>query len=938
MKMSCFKLLLLILLLVVSAPALLIGQKTGDKKLSVSPKVIMGKLPNGITYYIRKNVEPKNRAEMRLVVKAGSILETDQQAGLAHFTEHMSFNGTKNFEKQELVNFLEKSGVNFGADLNAYTSFDETVYELQLPTDSPMVFKRGFQVLEDWAHNVTLDNKEIDKERGVVIEEWRLGRGANERMRAKYFPVILKGSRYAERLPIGNKENLDTFRYESLKRFYHDWYRPDLQAVIIVGDVNVKEVEGMIKQHFANIPKRLSEKPRTKYGVPLNKETNAMVLTDPEQQYNMLQIYYKQPAIGEAKTELGYRAGIVRELFNSMINDRLQEIAQKPTAPFLFANSSYGSFIGNVDVFSLTAIAKDGKSLEPSARILLEENERVKQYGFTKTELDRAKAATMAGMEDLYNERDKTKSSDMVGELIRNFLKGEPIPGIEKEYQIYKQYLPGIFLKEVNSLIGQWIKPTDRAMLVMAPETEKENLLSEQQLLALLNKQQPPLTAYEDKVVKAPLLKVIPVAGSIISVKEINTLGVTVLTLSNGAKVILKPTNFKNNQVLISAISKGGSSLYSDADYLSASNASGITSIGGVGNFDVNSLQKELAGKQVLIYPWINNYTEGISGSAAPKDLTTAFQLIHGYFTEPRKDTSMFDVYKQQLMTTLVNKYKDPGSVFADSVSYLLGNYHFRRKPLTLDRLGEISLDKAFSIYKERFADAGDFIFTIVGNFSADSIKQNIATYIASLPGKGGNETWRDVGIRYPAGAISKTIEKGQEKKSSVKIIFTGVTTYSDLVSTQLDQMTAVLEIRLRELLREDQGGVYGVGTSAVINRVPVSSYIISISFGCAPENVVKLTNLVMDEIKNMKANGGAQVNVDKVVAEDARELETSVKENSYWLGNLQDKFYNNEDPESILQDPINIKKLTIARIKEMANQYLNTENMAKMVLMPEGK
>ena len=935
MKHSWLKLLLL--LLIAFSIHLAEAQKPVDKKLSISPKVKKGKLANGIIWYIRKNQEPKSRAELRLVVKAGSILETDKQTGLAHFTEHMSFNGTKNFKKDELVDFLEKSGVNFGADLNAYTSFDETVYELQLPTDSPTVYKKGFQILEDWAHNVSFENSEIDKERGVVIEEWRLGRGAGERMRAKYFPMLLKGSQYAERLPIGNKENLDTFKYETVKQFYKDWYRPDLQAVVVVGDVDMEQTEQLIKQHFAGIPKRAVEKPRIKYGVPLNKESNAMVLTDPEQTYNIVQIIYKHPALPEDKTELQYRASIVRQLFNAMINDRLQEISQKPNSPFLGASCSYGKFIGNMDALTLYAIAKDGKSIGKSTEILLEENERVKQNGFTQSELERAKASMIAGMEDSYNERDKTKSGELVGELIRNFLVGEPIPGIEKEYELYKKYMPGISLKEVNTLISKWIRPTDRAVLVMAPESEKKNLVSEPQLIALLNKQQIGLKAYEDKVIKASLLQQQPIAGKITSEKKINSLGVTILTLSNGAKVILKPTDFKNTQVVFSAISKGGSSLYGDSDYLSAANSSAIAGLGGIGNFDRISLQKELAGKQVYVSPSVGSYSEGINGGSTPKDLSTAFQLIYGYFTEPRKDTAMFEVYKQNVITSLANKGKDPGSVFGDSVSYIMGNYHFRRKPMTIEKLDEIRLDKAFNIYKQRFSNASDFIFTFVGNFKMDTIKHYIETYIASLPSAGEGENWKDVGIRYPTGVIDKTIRKGKEKKSTVRLTFSGTTNYSDLESTQLDQMANVLQIRLREILREDQGGVYGVGVGAGISREPINSYSITISFGCAPENVEKLIGLVMEEIKKMKAGGGTQTNVEKVIAEDTRGLETSIKENEYWLYNLQDKFYHNEDPETILQDAAMIKKLTVERTRAMANQYFDMSNMIRLVLMPEG-
>ncbi|HEX8677909.1 MAG TPA: pitrilysin family protein, partial [Segetibacter sp.] len=531
--------------------------------------------------------------------------------GLAHFTEHMAFNGTKNFEKQELVNFLEKSGVNFGADINAYTSFDETVYQLQLPTDSPAVFKKGFQILEDWAHNVSFDTAEIDRERGVVIEEWRSGQGSRERIRTKTFPVLLKGSQYAKRLPIGTRANLDTFKYATLKQFYKDWYRPDLEAVFVVGDIDVREVEQLIKQHFASIPKPVNPKPRTIYGIPSQNATQTLIVTDPEQRYNVVSMYYKQPAIPEAQTDLGYRATIIRNLFNSIMSNRLQEISQRPDAPFLGASSSYGKLIGlysDKDALTLAAFAKNGAGIIKATEALLEENERVRQNGFTQGELDRAKAAALSGMENIYNEKNKQESSTLVEELIRNFLYKEPVPGIEKEFALYKQYMPNITLKEVNSLIGQWIKPTDRTIIVTAPESEKANLPTEDQMLALVNKQHGKVTAYEDKVIKGDLLVKKPVPGKIVDEKKIDEIGVTELNLSNGAKVVLKPTNFKNNQILISAISRGGSSLYSDSDYLSASNATTVTLYGGVGNYDMISLQKDLAAKQVSISPFIGQY------------------------------------------------------------------------------------------------------------------------------------------------------------------------------------------------------------------------------------------------------------------------------------------------------------------------------------------
>ncbi len=909
-----------------------------DKQIPVSPQVVKGKLPNGITYYIRKNTEPKNRAELRLVVHTGSIMEDNNQVGLAHFTEHMSFNGTKNFAKNELVNFLEKSGVQFGADLNAYTSFDETVYQLQLPTDSADVFKKGFQILEDWAHNVSFDNTEIDKERGVVIEEWRLGLGAATRMRNKYFPIILNGSRYATRNPIGTKANLDTFKYATIKKFYKDWYRPDLEAVIVVGDVNVAEVEQMIKDHFSAIPKRAAaeERPRVKYGVPAHTDTRISILTDPEQQYNILQVYYLQPSIPEATTDNAYRGGIVRELFNAMLNDRLQEIAQKPDAPFLQGFSNYGKFIGDKDALSLFAVAKSGETLAKSTETLLTENERVLKYGFTETELERAKKNLFSNIENAYNERDKTRSSELVQELIDNYLDGEPIPGIEYEYSLYQKFLDGIKLGEVNSLIKQWIKPTDRDVIVLAPETEKGKIMSEKEMLALLNKPVGPVTAYQDKVSNSPLLVQQPTPGTITGEKKYDAIGTTVLTLSNGAKVILKPTDFKNDEVTFSAISPGGASLYSDADNLSASYAATITNYGGIGNTDYQALQKLLAGKQVVVSPGITLYSQGFTGSSTPKDLETAFQLLYGYFTEPRKDSTIFQVLQQQLTVSLTNKGKDPSSVFSDSVQYIMSNYPPRRKPLTLDRLGELNLDKAYSIYKDRFADADDFIFTFVGNFTIDSIKPLVEKYIASLPTSGRKETWKDIGLRSPKGVINKIIKKGQENKSTVRISFTGMTEYSDLESTQLDQLCEALSIKLREVLREDQGGVYGVGVRGSINREPINSYGVTISFSCATENVDKLVGLTMDEIKNLKQNGAPQGNIDKVIAEDTRGLETSIKENGYWKYNLEQMIYRGQDPLDILKDPEMAKKLTVERTKELANKYFDESNVAKLILEPE--
>lgn len=910
-----------------------------DRPLPIDPAVRIGKLANGLTYYIRKNQEPRNRAELRLVVNAGSVLETDQQAGLAHFVEHMCFNGTEHFRKNELVNFLEKSGVNFGADLNASTSFDETIYELQVPTDSPMVYKQAMQILEDWAHAVSFEPEEIDKERGVIVEEWRLGRGADARLRDKYFPILLKGSQYAKRLPIGTRKNIDTAHYAQLTSFYKDWYRPDLQAVIVVGDVDVNETERMIKAHFEKIPPALKPRPRLKFSIPAHTETRTVILTDPEQPYNVVQVYYTMPKTAPIQTEAQYRDELVRQLFNQMMSSRLDEIAQKPGAPFLFGSSSHDGFIGDKDAYTLVAVAKDGKQVAPSIHTLLMENERIKQYGFVATELDRAKKNMIARIENSYNERDKTKSSELLPELIEHYLKGEAVPGIALEYELYQKYLPAIQLAEINALIRQWIRPTDRSVVITAPEKEKNKLPVQTGVTSLLNKNFGRLKPYTDKVSSEPLLPAEPLAGKITGEKKYEAIGTTEWILSNGAHVILKPTDFKNDDIQFSCISWGGTSLYNDEDYLNASNATLVTAYGGLGKLDLQQLQKALSGKNCFVAPSLNATMQGMNGNSTRKDLETAFQLLYGSFTMPRKDAKMFRVLQQQLQAQLENKGKDPASLFGDSVSYIMAAYHPRRKPFTVADIQKIGLDRAFTIYQERFANAGQFLFTFVGSFRLDSIRPFVEKYIASLPGNGKKESYRDAGLRYPQGRIHKTIYKGKEEKATVRLFFTGNhIPYSETDDRQLGQLCSAFSIRLRELLREDAGGVYGVGVSGGLSREPVPGYSISIRFGCAPENTEKLVAMVMDEIKNMKTQGVAQVNIDKVIAEQTRSLENEVKENSYWRYQLEQQFFRDNDPLKILDAAARIRQLTAERTKTLANQYFNEENFARIELMPEKK
>jgi zinc protease len=901
------------------------------------PDVKVGKLPNGITYYIRKNAEPKNRAELRLAINAGSILETDDQQGLAHFMEHMAFNGTKNFPKNELVSFLQSSGVRFGADLNASTGFDETVYQLPVPTDSARLFERAFQILEDWAHNVTMDPAEIDKERGVILEEARSGRGAGQRMREKYFPLILNNSRYASRLPIGKDDIIKTFKPEVLQRFYKDWYRPDLMAVVAVGDFDVAQVEGIIKEKFGRIPAATNPKPRLDYPLPPHKDTKIAIVTDPEQPNTMVQIMYKRPEIKE-KNLYDVREAVKRVLFNSMIGNRINELTQQADPPFLAGYSNYGGFLSDQDAFSSYVIAKDG-NVARAVTAILDENARVDRFGFTETELDRAKKQYQKAVDRMYRERDKTRSTSYVSEYVENFLKGDIPVSISFYNDFLKKYLDGITVGDVNNLAKQFITTENRAVVIMAPEKDKAKLPTEQQVLALIDNAGKNLTAYVDKTLDKPLLPTLPVGGPVTSEKEIKDISVTEWTLRNGVKVVLKSTDFKNDQIIFSASSLGGTSLYPDKDFESARFASTLTQMSGIGEYNQIQLGKYLTGKTVSVSPYIGETTEGFSGSTTPDDLETALQLVYAYFTAPRTDTDVIKGFLSNQKSILQNQLATPTpqKVFQDTVQSLLGAYNYRRLPLTPDRLSKVDVDRASAIYKDRFADASDFTFFFVGNFKEKDIKPLIEKYLGGLPVTNRKENYRDLGIRIPSGKIEKSVTKGIEQKSTVQLVFSGDFVWNTENTTQVDALAEVLEIKLTETLREEESGVYGVGVSGAYAKIPAQRYTFRIGFGCAPENVDKLIARTMAEIEKLKQNGAETKDIDKFKAETRRETELQLKQNGFWLGYLSNQYYNNDDPNEILHEAEFLKQVTTESTKQAANQYFG-KNFIKLLLVPEGK
>ncbi|HAO48872.1 MAG TPA: peptidase M16, partial [Runella sp.] len=802
------------------------------KPIPMDPKVRYGKLPNGMTYYIRKNEEPKKRAELYLINKVGAIQEEDKENGLAHFTEHMAFNGTKNFPKNELVSYLQRAGVKFGDDLNAFTGQDQTVYQLPVPTDSADIFNKAFVVLEDWAHNITFEGAEIDKERGVILEELRGGKGAQQRMRDKWLPILVGDSKYGKRNVIGTEDILKNFSHETIRNFYKTWYRPDLQAIAAVGDFDIDQVEKMIKERFGAIPKAVKPRPLGKFPVADFKGTRVAIVTDPEQPYMMAQIITKLPK-AEEKTLGDSRESIKRNLFNQMLQARLQEQTQQANPPFLFGGAGYGGFIGDYDSFINIAVAKDG-NLERAVKAVLDEGARVKKFGFTATELDRTKKQLLTATEKRFKERDKTKSASYVNEYMGNFLEESPIPGIEFQFEFVQGQLDGITIAEINALANKYLVADNRTVLVLASEKDKAKLPTEATILEWINGAGKDVTAYVDKVVNKPLIENLPAAGRTVSTKQIPEIGVTELTLSNGVKVVLKPTDFKNDEILIGARSQGGTSLYDEKDFMSAGMADAVVEESGIGEFNTPALKKYLTGKVANISPFVGENEEGFSGNCSPKDLETALQLVYGYFTKPRKDDDIIKGFLTSQRSAIQNRNASPAPevVFQDSLSRILGNNNFRRQPISVERWDMINPDRAFQIYKERFADASDFTFFFTGSFKVDEVKPLLEKYLGALPSQNKKESFRDLGIRTPSGRLDKKVYKGIEQKSQASLIFSGDYVYNEDNNWQLDALEEILNIKLIEVIREKESGVYGIGARASYSKTPAPRYTVRIGYG----------------------------------------------------------------------------------------------------------
>jgi zinc protease len=907
-----------------------------ESSIPLDSAVASGTLKNGLRYFVRVNQKPEKRAELRLAVNAGSVLEDDDQRGLAHFTEHMAFNGTTHFKKQDLVYTLESMGMAFGPEINASTGFDETVYRLTVPTDSAGALETGFLVLEDWARGIAFDPEEINKERGVVVEEWRQGRGADARMQDKQYPVLFQGSRYAVRLPIGDKGAIESFRPEALRRFYGDWYRPDLMAVVAVGDFEPSAVMDLIRRHFEAIPAPVKPKPREVFPVPDHAGTLFAIAWDTEATGSDIGVYFKSARTPE-NTVADYRRIIVENLFDAMMNERLVELIRRPDPPFLYAVSGKGTLVRSKGVYYLGAGVKDN-GIERGLKVLFAETERVRRHGFTAGELGRAKAELLRGLEKAYAESNKTESSRFASELVRLFLNGEPAPGIAWELRLSQDLVPGISLEEINRLPGEWIADANRVVLVDLPDKPGVAKPTEKDLLAAIaSVRADSIAPYNDDVLNQALVPVKPLPADIVKTKTNPLLGTTEWILSNGVRVVLKPTDFKNDEIRFTAFSPGGNSLVPNSYDVAAATAVSVVKEGGAGAFNAVQLEKKLAGRSVSVAPFIGLLTEGISGNASPRDVETLFQLVYLYFTAPREDSAAFASVRERMRGMLENRSQRPESAFQDTLQVTLARHHRRARPWSAAMLDEMNLAASLAVYRDRFADAGDFTFVFVGAFHPDSLRPLVQAYLGGLPTLGRKERWMDLGIRPPGGVEEKTVRRGLESKGRVAIVFTGPFDASMKNNRRLDAVAGFLRIRLRDRLREDLGGTYGVSVSPSVSRYPREEYSLSVSFSCSPDRIGELSRRVFGEIDSLKAAGPKSSELAAVREILRRDHEVEVKANGYWASALSNAYFNGEDPRHLLEVTDWIRELTKEDIRGMAREVFNTKRYVKVVLLPEG-
>lgn len=925
--------------------ALLLGAVLGAQAapdlaqtLPTGPQVLVGQLENGLTYFIQKNSRPEKRLELRLAVKAGSILEDEDQLGLAHFTEHMAFNGSTHFKKHELVSYLQSIGLKFGADLNAYTGFNETVYILPLPTDQREAIEKGFLVLQDWAQGVSFHGPDIDQERAIVLEEWRLGKGAQDRMDKVLYPKIFEGSLYAQRLPIGTEDSLKGFSHDAIRRFYKDWYRPNLMAVVVVGDIEPLDAKALVEAHFGPLRNPDNARPRLYAEVPVRSRSEALVVTDKEATSNLAMIRYPVYADPVVRTLGDYRQALVEQLFDSMLGQRLQELTQQPQPPFVGGGSGVSKLVPGYRSFNAGAVV-GRQGVGPAVDALVQENARARQFGFSAAELERSKKNTLRRIEQAYAEREKTDSATYADEYLRHFLEQETIPGIANERDYTHTLLPTITLEDVNRF-ARAVIPDGAARLVIYTGSDRADasIPTQAQLLdQVAQAEQRTVSAQTEKTVSQTLMPNPPAGGRIVGERHNAALGLTELDLSNGVKVILKPTDFKNDEILMAANRFGGQSLYGQADMLNAAYAGTVVAAMGVGDFSPSDLQKMLAGKVLSVNTGLQAWFDTVNGRAGLDDLESMLQLLSLRFGPTRLDADLYQSFVSRSQDAARHTMARPESVFSNAIQTTVFNGHPRVRliptPADFERL---SLERTRAIYEQRFSSARGMTFIFVGSFSLEAVRPLVARYLASLPTPPVSEQVVDLGIRPVSGVVQQAVHAGGEAKSTVSITFTGSADYSEAEQLRLQALVDVLNIKLIDELRERLTLIYGGGIGGGLARTPYPHYQLGLMLPCAPENVDRVIAAAMGEIRKLQDEGVKETDLAKVKQNWHTTHRKSLRENSYWLGRLQSATLYGTDPATLLEYDRRVDAITPSEVQQAAQRYLRRDNYVQVVLYPE--
>lgn len=906
----------------------------------IDPQVRFGTLDNGLTYYIRHNQMPKDRAEFFIAQNVGAILEEDNQNGLAHFLEHMAFNGTKNFPGKLIIEYFESIGVRFGSNINAYTALDETVYNLSdVPTIREGIIDSALLVLHDWSSFILLEESEIDSERGVIREEWRTGAGADRRMWKNANFQKYPGSQYAKRDVIGDTAVINNFSYQTLRDFYHKWYRPDLQAIIIVGDVDVDQIEAKVKALFSNIPAPVDPAERTIFPIYDNVEPIYSAVRDREARFTRIELEYKHDKIPADIQEsmAGYMVSVVNNIVSTVMGYRFEEITQRADAPFVAGFAQYGEIVKSKDAFQLIVVPKEGQELKGLKALLLEA-EKFRRFGLTASEVERAKTDILNALENAYNDRNNQRNRVLAHQFVRHFLSQQHIPGIEWEFNTFKMLMPHISADAVNQMIAHYVRDENLIVSFMAPEKEEVVIPTREQVMeAIANVKLAEIEAPVEENFDNKLMSTTPRQGRVRRVSNNKSFGTTEWRLSNGVRVVFKPTDFKNDEILMSAFSWGGLSKVKDInDLVSANLATAIVANNGLGEHTRVQLNRVLTGKMATVTPSIAQHEEGFSGSSSVRDFETMLQLVYLYFTGTRKDDDAFASLMNMYRVSLGNIATDPRKSFSDTINLMLNNRHPRTTLLTLESLDKVSQDRALAIFRQRFALPADFTFVFTGNINPENpeVRQAILTYLGGLKSPKRKEQFTDNKIRRPRGLVNNHFRRQMEiGKSSNFILYSGHVPYTIENRLAVTAIGNILNMRYLESIREREGGTYGVGVRGLLAKIPVPEATIMMQFDTDVELQARLMKIIHEEIDEIVKNGPRADDLQKVKENFIKQYTQDQRENSWWSTMIV-RYY--QERLNFADDYLKaVDKLTAEKIQSVLQRIVNQGNVLEVVMKP---